>query len=138
MEIWSRPARILLLEDDLMWQDLIISLANEYGISDVLAVNSISRFRSAFKVGEFRAVLLDNQVIDGEAIRKERLPQYIHSQDETVRIGLISGWGIINELDKSNLPRTEFLGKEPSRIKEFLYGITSFADLVRKNLGPKK
>ncbi len=132
MDIPKRPVKILVLEDNFQWQTIIREVARVCGITNVVIVDSIQGFRDKFSPGEFRAVLLDNQVIDGEAIRKG-LAEWVRWHDDGIRIGLISG----SNLQTAPMTRAVYLGKNDSNINDFLREIANPKVMAQKNSGSR-
>lgn len=126
MEISKRPAKILVLEDNQAWQAIIREVAHGHGIQDVVIVDSIQGFREKFSPCEFRAVLLDNQVRDGEAIRKG-LAEWVRWHDDDIRIGLISG----SDLPVAATTKAVYIGKNDSNMNDFFRELIIMGEQMR-------
>lgn len=114
----KRPL-ILVLEDELRWQLLISGAITDAGF-DCEIVSSISEFCGKWTRGRYKAVILDNCVQDGEALLRTDLPVRVRREDPDVLIAFNS----LSEVSAlSAVVGASNLCKDPMILRDFLYRI---------------
>lgn len=114
----KRPI-ILVLEDEIKWQSIITGVSDNMGF-DCELISSITEFKEKFKKDAYKAVILDNQVDDGEALLRCDLAQWVRKEDQNVPMALNSlseVWQLAKEVGACNL------NKNPMRLRDFLHKI---------------
>jgi len=113
----AHPFKILVLEDEILWQSIIFGVSDNEGFECEI-VPSIAEFTEIFKKGLYKAVILDNLVKDGEALGRANLVLWIREEDPEVKIAFNSSSAAFSKL-------AETVGawnicKDPMELRNFL------------------
>ena len=114
---------ILVLEDEAVWQTIIIGVCDNEGV-DCEIVPTIAEFTESFKKGRYKAVILDNRVKDGAALErnntapeKPNLAEWVRKEDSVVWIALNSNSSFFK---LSEAVRAWDIRKDPMELRNFL------------------